>query len=99
MKRVRLRARAQRELLEATAWYRERNELVAQRFVNEFRQALEHLERFPHAGTFVRGVDDEDVRQFPVHNFPYQIVFIRLGEHISVLAVAHDRRRPGYWRR
>lgn len=95
--RVRLRARASRELREATEWYRERSEEVAERFAAEVRQALDHLERFPGTGAFVPSVADPDVRRLPVHNFPYHIVFIRLPDHISVIAIAHDRRRPGYW--
>jgi hypothetical protein len=42
-------------------------------------------------------VKDPDVRSLPVHNFPYRVVFMRLAERISVLAIAHYRRRPGYW--
>ena len=95
--RVRLRLRAKRELREATEWYRERNAEVGERFAAEVRHALQHLEQFPSTGAFVPGVADSDVRRLPVHNFPYHIVFVRLADHISVLAIAHDRRRPGYW--
>jgi plasmid stabilization system protein ParE len=97
LKRVRLRHRAKRELREAIAWYGERSEAVAKRFAAEVRQALEHLEQFPSTGAFVPSLADPDVRRLPIHNFPYHIVFVRLADHISVLAVAHDRRRPGYW--
>lgn len=98
MKPVRLRERARRELREATAWYRERNAEVADRFAAEVRQTLRHLEQFPDTGGIVSGVADPDVRQLPVHNFPYSVVFIRFTSHISVLAIAHNRRRPGYWK-
>lgn len=94
---VRLRPRAQRELREAVDWYRGRSEQAANRFAAEVRQTLQHLEQFPATGAFVPGVADSDVRRLPVHNFPYHVVFIRLKTHISVLAIAHDRRRPGYW--
>jgi len=97
LKPIRLRERARHELREATAWYRERSGEVADRFAAEVRQTLHHLEQFPETGAFVPGVVDRDVRRLPVHNFPYHIVFIRLKRHISVLAIAHDRRRPGYW--
>jgi plasmid stabilization system protein ParE len=70
---------------------------VAERFAAEVRQALRHLEQFPDTGAFVTGVADPDVRKLPIHNFPYHLIFIRLPHHISVLAIAHDRRRPGYW--
>ena len=33
-----------------------------------------------------------------LRRFPYQVVFIELKKYIRVLAVAHERRRPGYWR-
>lgn len=97
MKPVRVRARAQRELREAVDWYRERSPDVAERFAAEVREALQHLERFPRSGAFVPGANDPEVRRLPIHNFPYHIVFIRLDTHISVLAIAHDRRQPGYW--
>lgn len=29
--------------------------------------------------------------------FPYSIAFIELPTVVRVLAVAHERRRPGYW--
>lgn len=32
-----------------------------------------------------------------MRTFPYHIVFLNLEREILVLAVAHDRRRPGYW--
>ena len=97
MRRVRLRSNAKREFREAIGWYRDRNEQVATRFAAEVRQVFEHLERFPFTGGVVPGLKDPDVRCLPVHGFPYEVVFIRLGEKISVLAIAHNRRRPGYW--
>jgi plasmid stabilization system protein ParE len=95
--RVRLRATAKRDFREAIAWYRDRNEEVATRFAAEVRQVFAHLERFPFTGGVVPGLKDPDVRRFPVHGFPYSVVFLRLGSKISVLAIAHSRRRPGYW--
>jgi len=47
----------------------------------------------------VFGVDDSDIRQLPVNDFPYHVVFKRFAERVVVLAIAHDRRKPGYWRR
>jgi len=75
-------------LREATDWYRARSEDVAQRFVREVRQVLQHLEQFPLTDAFVAGVEDPDVRQLPVHNFPYHIVFIRC-EHTSLFSRSH----------
>jgi plasmid stabilization system protein ParE len=97
LKPVRLRRVAKRDLAEAISWYRERNEEVADRFAAEVQRTIQHLEQFPSTGGFVPGVADPDVRGFPVHNFPYHVIFVRLADRISVLAIAHNRRQPGYW--
>jgi plasmid stabilization system protein ParE len=94
---VRLRPIAKRDLKEAAAWYRERNEEAAHRFMHEVSRTLDFLEQFPLSGGFVPGVDDAEIRQSPVRNFPYHVVFIRLPDRISALAIAHNRRQPGYW--
>jgi plasmid stabilization system protein ParE len=37
-------------------------------------------------------------RRYLMHRFPYLIVFRTTPTAIQVVAVAHGRRRPGYWR-
>ena len=37
-------------------------------------------------------------RQVTVPRFPYRVVFLETEPEILVVAVAHERRRPGYWR-
>jgi plasmid stabilization system protein ParE len=98
LKPVKLRKVAKRDLREATAWYAERDIAVARRFTDEVTRTLELIEEFPSTGAPVPSVPDPEIRRLPVHNFPYHVVFIELATRVSVLAVAHDRRRPGYWR-
>ena len=98
MKPVRLRAAAKRDFREAIAWYQDRSEEIVDRFVAEVRRALELIEQFPTTGAAVPGVNDSQIRRLPVHNFPYHVIFLRLPDRTAVLAIAHDRRRPGYWR-
>jgi hypothetical protein len=38
------------------------------------------------------------VRVFPLDRFPYLIPFVARELEVVVLAVAHAKRRPGYWR-
>jgi hypothetical protein len=33
-----------------------------------------------------------------LHHFPYFVVFRELPSKIQIIAVAHAKRRPGYWR-
>src|SRR5882762_4975331 len=37
-------------------------------------------------------------RRFLLHRFPFAVAYRELRSIIQVLAVAHARRRPGYWR-
>jgi plasmid stabilization system protein ParE len=88
---------AETEYREVTAWYRDRDSRVAERFVNETRRTLELIETFPQIGGRVPGVDDREVRQMPIHTFPYHIVFVDLVDRFEVVAFAHHRRRPAYF--
>ena len=42
-------------------------------------------------------VDAEGVRYFILRRFPYTIHYEVAASFVTVLAVAHQRRRPGYW--
>lgn len=97
MKRVQLRRVAKRDLSEALTWYRGRDRELANRFLDEVYRALAMLERFPDIGGPVYGIRDSATRQLPVDTFPYQIVFKKYADRTSVLAIAHERKRPGYW--
>lgn len=97
MKPIRLRKIAKRDLRDAVAWYRTRDPELANRFLDEVFKVLGLLERFPNTGGPVFGVDDPETRQLPVDTFPYQVVFRRLKYRIAILAIAHERKKPGYW--
>ncbi len=40
---------------------------------------------------------DLKVRRFLMERFPFALPYLVLEELVVVLAVAHVRRRPGYW--
>lgn len=97
MKRVHLRKIAKRDMREALTWYRQRDPELANRFLDEVYKVLALLEEFPNVGGPVFGVNDATTPQFPVDTFPYQVVFKRFPDRTSVLAIAHERKHPGYW--
>jgi hypothetical protein len=50
------------------------------------------------AGAPIPEIAGLDIRRTRVHRFPYHVAYMLVdGDELSVLAVAHDRRRPGYW--
>ena len=51
------------------------------------------------AGRLVRRLPaDLPARRRAVTRFPYHVVYLEMASHIRILAIAHDRRRPGYWK-
>jgi toxin ParE1/3/4 len=88
------RPQARRELLEATQWYlADGGPAVAEQFEWALQRALRLLEFMPQLGSpSYRGV-----RTWPLKQFPYTLVYRVKGTVISVIAVAHQSREPGYW--
>lgn len=97
MKTLHITGPAETEFREAAKWYRDRDARVAERFAAQTRVTLELIERFPQIGGLVAGVEDNNVRQMPIHTFPYHVVFVNLVDRLEVVAFAHNRRRPGYF--
>ena len=90
-----LAPQAETDIAEAFEWYRGRSVSAAHAFRTE---ALEAIDRLAEAPTRWR-LDEDGTRRRVLQHFPYSVVFEALGNTVTVLAVAHDRRRPGYWRR
>jgi plasmid stabilization system protein ParE len=94
---VRFRPEAAAELREARDWYAAREEHLGDQFLAAVDAAVRRVVARPKAFPVVPLVPL--VRRAQLHRFPFTIVFRMLGEEgIEVLAVAHMRRRPGYWR-
>jgi plasmid stabilization system protein ParE len=96
---VRFSAEAAAELDDAAAWYDEQRPGLGTAFIDAVATAAASLANWPRSGAPVAGLAaDLEVRRAPVGRFPYHLAYLVTDDHIRVLAVAHDRRRPGYWR-
>lgn len=97
--RVRFEDEADAEYREAGRWYEGRRAGLGIEFFDAVDAVVGQLADFPHAGARVPGVSPTlPVRRAPVNRFPYHVVYLETPAAIRVLAVAHDRRRPGYWK-
>jgi len=84
------------ELAEAVRWHEERRSGWGGRFFDAVAATFALIESFPEAGSPRRGRLPS--RQLKVRGFPYIVAYrIRPGD-VYVVAVAHTRRRPGYWK-
>jgi plasmid stabilization system protein ParE len=98
VKPVRVEPEAKQELAAAITWYEERHEGLGSQLLEEvdalFAAIALSPSRFP---PYPRVALDLGVRRASARRFPYSIAFIELPTVIRVVAVAHERRRPGYW--
>ena len=90
-----LSSEAEEELAEAVAFYSEKaSTSVAIAFLAEFTRAARIIAENPGLGTRT----SRERRVFPLHRFPYSLVYRAEEDGVRIGAVAHHSRRPGYWR-
>lgn len=98
MKPVRVEPEAKQELVAAAAWYEERREGLGLELVAEVDAVLAAIARSPgRFALYPRVASELGVRRAAARRFPYSVAFIELPTVVRVLAIAHERRRPGYW--
>jgi plasmid stabilization system protein ParE len=83
------------EVESAFDWYLARDERVASGFLDEVSRAIEMITQAPQRWP----ASEDNIQKFILRRFPFLIFYRELPSMIQVLAVAHGRRRPGYWKR
>ena len=84
---------------EAALWYERQHAGLGVRFVDALDAVLARITRWPEAASLLPDLPaDLPVRRAPPDTFPYHAAYIREHDTIHVLAIAHDHRRPHYWR-
>jgi plasmid stabilization system protein ParE len=85
---------AQDEFAAAAEYYETAVPGLGSRFLVAVRRMTEIALQHPDAGSH-RG---DSARKLVVTGFPYDVVYRVRGDVVSILAVAHHHRRPGFWR-
>jgi len=89
------RPEAARELAADVGYYDEKYPGRGQRFAGAVERTLALIMEFPLAFPVLY---DPDIRSAKVVRFPYRVVYVVVASDVDVVAVAHAKRRPGYWR-
>jgi plasmid stabilization system protein ParE len=85
---------AETEINEAADFYDLESPGLGNVFIDEIQRAIQSIVEFPAAAPLVRG----RVRKRIVTKFPYSLVYAAREDEVRILAVAHHKRRPFYWR-
>jgi plasmid stabilization system protein ParE len=78
----------------AREWYQSRSMDAARGFLAELDAGIDSIRNAPDLyPPYLFGT-----RRYLMHRYPYLIVYRVTSAAIQILAVAHTRRRPGYWK-
>jgi toxin ParE1/3/4 len=92
--RLIVRREARSELAQAVDWYQLQRPGFGDRFLQSFLEAANKLVENPY---LFQSLDD-DIRRVRLKDLPYNILYFVRDDHVVIVACAHAKRRPGYWR-
>jgi plasmid stabilization system protein ParE len=92
---LRVHSQAQEEINEAFDWYFIRSREAAEGFLDEVGSCLARIVSGPR----LFPVFSKGTRRAVMRSFPYSVIFREKDGAILIVAVAHAKRRLGYWRR
>jgi toxin ParE2 len=86
---------AEAEYEAAVAWYKAIDESLAVDLRAEVVRVFSSIRQHPQMG---EPTENENCRRRLLKRFPYKVIFYSDDAEILILALAHNSRRPGYWR-
>src|SRR3954471_23396176 len=90
---------ADADLEAAAEYYDAQTPGTGRRFIRTVSDVLARLVDQPSVyGTVEPPVRGREVREVPLNPFDYRLVYEVRHDELLVLEVAHNRRRPGFWR-
>jgi toxin ParE1/3/4 len=85
---------AESELNDAADFYDIASVNLGSVFIDEVQRTIKKISQFPNAAPVIRG----QIRKRLIAKFPYSVIYSVHSDEIRILALAHQKRRPFYWR-
>ena len=86
---------AKEDIEEAISYYYDINPALSRDILSEFYQTIEIVLKRP----FLFPATNKKYRKVTLVRFPYKIFYIVKKNEIIVLAFAHHKRKPNYWKK
>ena len=96
MKPLVVHPQAKAELDGAIAYYESRVTGLGVDFLDNIERAFQKIQQNPQAWPLYV---DPRFRRYVLDRFPYSVFYIERLDAIWIVAVAHAKRRPDYWKR
>jgi hypothetical protein len=85
---------AEEEMTEASVFYEATTSGLGAGFLDEVQRLVKVLCEHPELGQSV----NRGLRRVLLHRFPFSLIYSVESDAVLIVAVAHQRRRPDYWR-
>ena len=85
---------AEEEMTEASLTYEAASSNLGDDFLDDVQRVIDAVRESPSLGPGVGG----KLRRALLHRFPFSLIYSVEPDAILIVAVAHQRRRPDYWR-
>jgi plasmid stabilization system protein ParE len=92
--RIEFHPDASEEADEARKWYAERSPVAELAFLTELNHAVELVAENPETWP----EHESGTRRYVFPRFPYSLIYRFFKARIQIIAVAHAKRKPGYWK-
>jgi toxin ParE1/3/4 len=93
-KPYRLHPLAWQETEGADEWYRRRSANASADFIDALDDAFNRIAQSPRLWpSYLYGT-----RRFVLQRFPFSVVYLDDPDVVNIVAVAHSKRKPGYWK-
>ena len=92
-RRIEYHEGASADVTSAVTWYQGRSPKAALDFIEELRRASEVIREAPERWP----IGKNKTRRFLLWRFPFAIIYSEQEPVVTIWAVAHGSRRPGYW--
>ncbi len=94
MKSVTILYEAKLDLLDGVEYYESKSPGLGLDFEKEVKASIGQIRNSPERWP----KKDDDTRRILLHSFPYSIVYIYYEDHVWIIAIAHHKRKPDYWK-
>ncbi len=94
MKKVEFLPEAEQEMAEAAKYYEGQAAGLGIEFLSEVERAVDAIKRVPTSWPIIDG----QLRRRLLRRFPFGVLYRIEGEGIIIIAIAHLRRKPNYWK-
>ncbi len=84
---------AKQEMADAIDYYEIEQSGLSNRFSDDIKSAISRIIKYPKAWSVEQG----EVRKCLLLKFPYKILYSIESNHILIIAIAHQHRKPDYW--